>query len=451
MIQTTGNQKPMTQKVFVLNRHGKPLMPTTPRKARLLLQAGKARIVKHDPFFTIQLGFGSSGYCQSIKLGIDAGYQTIGYSAITKKEELLCGELKLLEGMSKRLTDKRMYRRTRRNRKRYRPPRFNNRRRPEGWLAPSIQHKHDSYLRLVKLIEFVLPITAKTLEVASFNIQKIKNPTISGAEYQQGEQYGYYNVREYVLHRDNYECQNPNCQNRTKQKILQTHHLGYWQDDMADRPGNLITLCTQCHVPKNHDKKGFLYGWQPKLRAFKGETFMTTVRKRLVNTLHCATTYGYMTKHQRNALDLPKSHANDAFVIAGGTTQKRTPSACLEQIRRNNRSLQKFYDAQYLDTRTGKQASGQDLFSGRRTRNKHLNEANLHVYRGRKFRKGRVSTRRKRYPYQPKDIVSYQGKPYRVKGMQNYGQYVKLDGLSRPVKLALISPVRWRKGVCNGS
>ena len=437
------------QKVFVLNRYGRPLMSTTPRKARLLLKTGKAKIVKHDPFFTIQLVFGSSGYCQPVALGIDAGYQKIGYSAITETDELLCGELTLLKGVSERLTTRRMYRRTRRTRKRHRQPRFDNRRRHTGWFAPSIQHKHDGHVLLVQLIESFLPVTEKTLEVASFDIHKLKNPTIFGDEYQQGKQYNYHNVREYVLHRDNHECQNPDCKNRVTQKILQTHHISYWQGDMSNRPGNLITLCTTCHIPKNHGKKQFLWGWKPKLRTFKSETFMTTVRKRLVNTLHCATTYGYVTKQQRNALNLSKSHTNDAFVIAGGTTQKRANSACLEQIRRNNRSLQKFYDAQYLDTRTEKKASGQDLFSGRRTRNKQLNEENLHVYRGRKLKKGRVSIRKQRYQYQPKDIVRYKGKQYQVKGMQNYGQYIKLASLNKPVKLALIQPIRWCKGICS--
>ncbi len=438
----------MTQKVFVLNKHGKPLMPTTQRKARLLLKAGKAQIVKHDPFFTIQLLFGSTGYRQSIEFGIDSGYQKIGYSAVSKNEELLCGELVLLEDMSNRLTGKKMYRKKRRKKLRYRPPRFNNRRRQNGWFAPSIQHKHNSHLLLVKLIESILPIMEKIIEVANFDIHKIKNPTILGLEYQQGEQIGYCNVREYVLHRDSHECQNPNCKNWAMQKILQIHHIGYWQDDMTNRPGNLITLCTKCHIPKNHMENGCLYGWKPKVQDFKGETFMTTVRKKLVNILNCARTYGYITKHRRKLLNLPKSHANDAFVIAGGTKQKRAKPIHLEQIRRNNRSLQKFYDAQYIDTRTDEKTRGKELHSGRRTRNKQLNEENLHVYRGKKLKKGRVNIRKQHYQYQPKDFVSYKGRHYKVKGMQNYGKYVKLDGLNKPIKLALIRPIRWRKGIC---
>ncbi|MFW9916540.1 MAG: RNA-guided endonuclease IscB [Candidatus Thorarchaeota archaeon] len=438
----------MSQRVFVQNHQGKPLMPTTPCKARRLLESEKAQIIRYEPFFTIQLLYGSSGYRQPIKRGIDSGYGTIGFSTVTKTEELVCGEVHLLKGMSNRLSNRRNYRRQRRQRKRYRPPRWKNRRRVEGWLAPSIQHKLDAHFRLLKLSEEILPITSTTIEVANFDIQKIKQPEIAGVAYQQGEQLGFGNVREYILHRDHHTCQNPDCKNRAPQKILQVHHLGYRQGDLSNRPTNLITLCIKCHTPKNHRKIGFLYGWHPKVNGFRAETFMSTVRWRLVNAIGCDHTYGYLTKQQRKAQELPKTHYHDAFIIAGGTTQQRTVPLELTQIRRNNRALQKFYDAKYIDRRTGQKASGQELGSGRRTRNTTLTDENQRQYRGQKVSKGRVSIRRQRYHYQPKDVVSYKGQQYLVKGMQNYGQYIKLDSLPKPVKTALVQPVRWRKRLC---
>ncbi len=63
--------------VYVLNKHGRPLMPCKPSKARKLLKQGKAKIVKYEPF-TIQLLYGSSGYKQKCVLGIDAGSKNIG-------------------------------------------------------------------------------------------------------------------------------------------------------------------------------------------------------------------------------------------------------------------------------------------------------------------------------------------------------------------------------------
>ena len=67
----------MPNKVYVINKHGRPLMPCSPAKARHLLDDGKAKVKKRAPF-TIQLVYGSSGYTQEVILGVDAGSKTIG-------------------------------------------------------------------------------------------------------------------------------------------------------------------------------------------------------------------------------------------------------------------------------------------------------------------------------------------------------------------------------------
>ncbi len=456
------------QKVLVVNKNGRPLMPTTPRKARKLLENGRAKIHARRPF-TIQLLYGCRGYTQPVTLGIDSGYQTIGYSAVSEKEELVGGEFKLLEGMSERITERRKYRRTRRNRLRYRQPRFDNRKRKEKWLAPSIQHKFDSHIKLVERIKSRLPVTRVVVETAKFDIQKIKSPEIQGEQYQQGEQYGWKNVSSYVRHRDGYKCQNPSCKNKSEQKILQVHHLGFWKSppERSDKPSNLITLCSKCHTPTNHKKGKLLYGWEPKLKSFKPEAFMTIVYRKLVEalnadsvsaaapqelavaTLGASETYGYITEVDRESLELPKTHHNDAFVIAGGANQTRCKPLNLEQTRRNRRSLEQFYDAKYIDIRTGEKATGSTLFSGRRTRNKKLNDENLRVYRGQKLNKGRRSIRKSRYPYQQNDLVVFDGEIYRVRGMQNLGTRVALyadKNLTADVRK--VQPYLWRKGIC---
>lgn len=132
------------------------------------------------------------------------------------------------------------------------------------------------------------------MQVAAFDIQKIKIPEINGKQYQEGAQSGFWNLREYVLHRDNHTCQNPDCKNKSRHPVLEVHHMGYWKLDRSDRPGNLITLCNKCHTPAGHKKNGFLYGWEPKTKSFKPETFMSTVRWKLVNALECDHTYGHM-------------------------------------------------------------------------------------------------------------------------------------------------------------
>ncbi|MBZ4665971.1 RNA-guided endonuclease IscB [Mahella sp.] len=433
--------------VYVLSKDGTPLMPTERYgKVRRMLKDGRAKVVKAKPF-TIQLTYQTTHYTQPVTLGVDAGYETVGISAISAKKELFSAECTLLKGQVERNKERAMYRRQRRNRLRYRKPRFDNRKKPESWLAPSIQHKMDSHLRLIAMVKRLLPITDTVIEVASFDIQKINNPNIKGKEYQQGEQSGFWNLREYILHRDNHQCQNPDCKNKAKEQALQVHHIGFWKGDRTDRPANMITLCSKCHRSENHKKGKFLWGWQPTLKQFKAETFMTIVRWELVAALDCKHTYGYLTKTRRMALRLEKSHANDAFCIAGGIDQTRAIPFHIEQIRRNNRSLQKFYDAKYIDLRTGEKTSGQELNCGRRTRNKEHNQPNLRIYRSKKLSKGRVSVRKQRHIYQPGDAVVYNARKCTVKGSQNHGEYVKLAEIPTPVRADTLQLLYYGKGL----
>lgn len=415
--------------VYVLNRYGEALMPCSPRKARVLLKNGKAVVVNHVPY-TIGLVYGSSKYKQPITLGIDSGYTYIGFSAITETKELIGGELTLLKGMSERLTKRRMYRRIRRSRLRYRKPGFLKTTNGPGWLAPSIRHKLDSHVRFIEKIQKLLPITRTVIEVANFDIQKIKNPEIKGKDYQNGEQKGFSDLREYILHRDGHKCQNPNC--KGKCIILENHHIGYWKGDHSNRPGNLITLGTFCHTPKDHQKSGYLYGWKPKLKSFRAETFMSTVRWKLIDRLQCEHTYGFQTKSKRRLLNLEKSHHNDAFVIADGADQKRCDGLQVIQKRKNNRCLELFYDAKYIDLRDGKKKSGKELCSQRRTRSRENLPESLRKFRAHKVSKGRRSIRRQRYSIQPKDIVEYQSKIYKAIGTHSRGACVKItDGLGK--------------------
>ena len=123
-------------------------MPTTSRKARLLLKQNRAKVVKRTPF-TIQLLYASGETKQEIFLGVDSGSKMVGLSAITEKEELFSSEVKLRNDIVDLLSTRRQNRRTRRNRLRYRQPRFNNRRKNKGWLAPSIEHKIQTHLRVI--------------------------------------------------------------------------------------------------------------------------------------------------------------------------------------------------------------------------------------------------------------------------------------------------------------
>jgi len=443
--------------VYVLSIENKPLMPTSNAKARILLKQKKASVKELKPF-TIRLTYEATEYTQPIILGIDSGYNNIGFSAITDKKELIVGELKLLQGMKERLLEKSRYRKIRRSRLRYRKARWNNRTKskPKGWLAPSLKHKLDSHIKFIDSLYSILPITKTIIEVANFDIQKMKDDNISGVEYQQGTMLGFWNVREYVLHRDSHKCQNPNCKNKDKEQILQIHHIKYRSMGGTDSQSNLITLCNKCHTSPNHKKGKFLYDWcnkSKKVRGFKDATFMSVVRWYLINQLkdkysNIYTTYGYITKNHRIENKIEKTHYNDAFSIAKGIKQSRNDKIYeVKQSRRNNRSLEMFYDAKYIDIRTGEKVSGGDLNCGRRTRNKNLNSENLRVFRGEKVSKGQRRIRTKRYFYQPNDLVKYQNKVYSVRGTQNKGSYIRLNGIKKVPRVDLLTPYKFNKGI----
>jgi len=338
-------------RVYVVNLRNEPLMPTTPRKAKILLKSGEASVFKRTPF-TIQLLHASGETKQPITLGVDSGFQNVGLSVITEKEEVFSAEVKLRTDIVKLNSEKRQYRRARRNRKTWhREPRFLNRKKDSGWLAPSIQHKLDSHIRLIDMVKKILPITKINIEVANFDIQKIKNQDIEGTDYQNGEQCGFWNVREYVLHRDGHICQH--CRGKSGDKILEVHHINTRQTG-GDRPDNLITLCGLCHEKVSQNKL------QLKIKASKGykaESFMSMVRWRLVNIIRdigdiVSHTYGYITKGNRIALGISKSHANDAFVISGGTNQIRLNGYLIQQVRKCNRKLYKGIRSHIKNTAT---------------------------------------------------------------------------------------------------
>ena len=328
--------------VYVINKHGEALMPCKPRKARLLLKQNKAKIAKRAPF-TIQLLHGSSGYKQDISLGVDAGTKHIGLSATTEKKVLFEGEVQLRTDIQKLLATKREFRRARRNRKtRYRMPRFLNRKKDKGWLAPSVQHKVDSHIKLIDRVHDILPIKHITVEVAQFDTQKIKNPHIEGIEYQQGEQLGFWNVREYVLFRDKHTCQR--CKGRSKDKILNVHHIESRQTG-GDSPSNLITLCKSCHTEIH--KKGLEHTIKRSEKSLRDASQMTVMRWFIYNGLkeiypHARLTYGYITKNTRIKNSLEKSHMVDARCISGNPLATESDTTYLyKQVRKNNRQLHK--------------------------------------------------------------------------------------------------------------
>ena len=330
--------------VYVISQNGQPLMPTENHaKVRILLKNKKAKVIKRCPF-TIQLTYDSTNYTQDITLGVDSGSKHIGLSATTRSKVLFESDVELRNDIVNLLSTRRQNRRTRRNRKtRYRKSRFDNRKRKNGWLVPSIQNKVDSHLTVIRKVHDILPITKVIVEVASFDIQKIKNPMISGTEYQQGEQLDFWNVREYVLFRDGHICQC--CKGKSKDKILNVHHIESRKTG-GNAPNNLITLCETCHTGYH---KGTVK--LPKTihrgMSFKDAAFMGIMRWAFYNKLkeiypNVNLTYGYITKNTRIKNSLPKEHYTDARCISGN------PKAILsgtvyyqKKVRCHNRQIHK--------------------------------------------------------------------------------------------------------------
>lgn len=326
--------------IYVQDKTGKALMPTKRHgKVRKLLRDGLAVVVKREPFI-IRLTYDSTTYTQPVSLGIDAGTKHIGVSATTDSEELYAAQIELRMNIIELLATRRERRRARRNRKyRYRASRFNNRHRPNGWLTPSVRQKVDSHMKVIRMIHSILPVNKTTIEVAQFDAQKIKNPEITGEEYQKGEQLDFWNVREYILARDGHQCQH--CKGRSKDLILNVHHLESRKTG-GNAPNNLITLCETCHKAYHRGE------FQLKIRrgtSLRDAAVMNIMRWKIYNAVkaefpNVQLTYGYQTKHTRICNGIEKSHIADARCISGNPCAEPLSDIYFCRLRRrHNRQI----------------------------------------------------------------------------------------------------------------
>lgn len=334
------------QLVYVLNKDGLPLMPTHKLgKVRHLLKEGRAKIIKRNPF-TIGLNYECNNYTQDITLGVDAGSKHIGLSASTQKKELYCSDVELRNDIVELLSTRRENRRTRRNHLRYRPARFDNRvaSKKEGWVAPSVKQKIDSHLKVIEDVHKILPIHKIRIEVAAFDTQLLKaqeeGKTISGTDYQNGEMFGW-NIREYVLFRDNHTCQC--CHGKSKDKVLEVHHLESRKTG-GNTPNNLVTLCSTCHkkIHRGEISLSIKRGTKYNDAAFMGIMRWTLYNKLKETYPNVEMTYGYITKSNRIKYGLSKEHYNDAYCIAGNFNAEPLNTVIYQKkVRCHNRQIHK--------------------------------------------------------------------------------------------------------------
>jgi len=304
-------------KVFVLSKEGKPLMPTTPRRARVWLKAKRARVVRQEPF-TIRLRFATKAHVQAAKVGVDTGSKEVGIAAIANGEVVFQAEVHLRDDITEKMTQRRQYRRNRRARK----TRYDNRRRPDGWLPPSLHSKAEATVKAVRFIASFLPVGRVRVEVGSFDTQKLQNPDIAHLEYQQGELQGYL-LREYVLEKWQRKC--AYCEAR--EVPLEIEHIVPKSRGGSTRASNLTLACHTCNQGKGQQTAaefGFPHVQAKAGVPLKDAAHVSSLKSRVVHDLQAvfgesqvSITYGYETKYKRiQGLDLPKSHTNDAVAIA---------------------------------------------------------------------------------------------------------------------------------------
>lgn len=338
--------------VYVLDTDGQPLMPTARHgKVRRLLNSHLAKVVKRCPF-TIQLLYQSTKEIQPVSLGVDAGSKHIGLAATTEKKVVYQEELIPRNDVVKLLSARRVLRRSRRNRKtRYRKARFNNRvhSKHKGWLAPSVEVKIQEHITAIKNVCKILPVSEIHVETAEFDLQRLKameeeKPLPVGTDYQLGEQYNFYNTRQYILHRDGYICQC--CSKHDNDVKLHVHHIESRQTG-GNAPNNLITLCECCHKAL-HEGKIELPKDRKRGKSHRDAAFMGIMRNTLLERLRkevdvpVTMAYGYITKYWREKAGLEKSHINDAICISKHPYAKLLDTCYLTKaVRHHNRQIHK--------------------------------------------------------------------------------------------------------------
>lgn len=317
--------------VYVLDKTGKPLMPCSEKRARLLLERGRARVHRLAPLVIrlVDRRLADSAV-QPLTLKLDPGSRFTGMALVRKRRKRV-SVLSLLElvhrgaAIRKALEQRAGFRRRRRSQNlRHRAPRFNNRTRPAGWLAPSLRHRLDTTLSWVARIRRWAPITALAVERVKFDLQAMQSPEISGLEYQQGELAGY-TVREYLLEKWGRCCAYCAAENTP----LEVEHIQARSNGGSDRVSNLTLACHPCNQRKgNQPVELFLKGKPELLARIKAKakvplrdaaavnaTRNTLFQALLATGLPVATGTGAQTKYNRRRLGIPKTHALDAVCV----------------------------------------------------------------------------------------------------------------------------------------
>ena len=311
--------------VFLLDTNRKALNPITPRQARKLLEKGKAAVLRRYPFTLILKREIEDPQIFPLTLKIDPGSKFTGLALLSGDVVIWVAQIEHRGQVIKDSIESRSQsRRSRRSRKTpYRAARYNNRRRKEGWLPPSLMHRVQTTETWVKRLMRFCPVVEIWIEQVKFDLQLMQNSEISGVQYQQGELQGY-NVREYLLEKWGREC--AYC--GKKNVPLQVEHIVPKARGGSDRVSNLTLACECCNQKKGSKPVEEFLKKKPevlkKIKAaakqpLKDAAAVNSTRKKLVevssNLLPTTTGTGAQTKYNRCRLELPKDHHIDAACV----------------------------------------------------------------------------------------------------------------------------------------
>ena len=344
--ESTTEQVPLTAgRVFVTDCRGEPLMPCHPARARQLLDKGRARVARLYPF-TIRLidRTVADSEVDGVVVKIDPGSKATGISVARVDSDRGVTGLVAVEvrhrgrQISEKLHARSALRRGRRSRNcRYRSPRFNNRTRPKGWLAPSLRHRVDNVTGWVDWLRRLAPVTAISMERVRFDTQLLENPQISGVEYQQGTLAGY-EVKEYLLEKWGRRCAYCDAAGVP----LNVDHIRPRSRGGSNRVSNLTLSCVPCNRDKDNQPveqfvtdptrlKRILAAVKRPLHdaAVVNTTRWASWRELSATGLPVTTGSGGRTKWNRTRFGLTKSHTLDALAVGEVTAVHAVPATVL--------------------------------------------------------------------------------------------------------------------------
>jgi 5-methylcytosine-specific restriction endonuclease McrA len=321
--------------VFVIDKHKQPLMPCSEKRARLLLQRGRAVIHRRFPFvIRLKDRRVADSQLQPLRLKTDPGSKASGIAIVRETEETdrVTGEVKRTatvvhlaeihhrgEVIHQSMLQLKMLRRNRRTRHlRHRAPRFNNRCRRKGWLAPSLQSRVDNLAAWTGRYRRWCPIERLSQELVRFDMQKMKNPDIEGVEYQHGTLEGY-EVKGYLLEKWEYRC--AYC--GATDVPLQVEHIKPRSRGGSDRVSNLTVACVDCNRKKGNrtaEEFGHPEVEDQARKSLKDAAAVNSTRWAVKHMLEATglpveTGTGARTKWNRKLFGVPKTHALDALCV----------------------------------------------------------------------------------------------------------------------------------------